>query len=418
MNDPFDALETRDPQERERDLMARLPALLARAKAAPGWQRILAEVDPAAVTSRAALGALPITRKADLAALQKADMPFGGLNATATGQLRRVFISPGPLFDPEGRGDDWWRFSRPMHAAGIRPGSLLQNCFSYHFMPAAFMVEGGAAKLGCAVIPAGSGQTELQVQAIVDLRPDTYVGTPSFLRIIMEKAREMGADISCIQRALMGAEALPESLRSWFHDNGVPLVFQTYASADIGSVAYETATNGVLNPGMVLDEEVLLEIVRPGSGEPVAAGDIGEVVVTVFNDDYPLIRFATGDMSAMLVDVPPSPCGRTNSRIRGWMGRANQATKVRAIFVHPAQVADILRRHPDIAKARMVISGHMANDVMALHCELAGPPYAAKADSIAASIRDVTRLRGDVVFADRGTLPDDGVMIEDRRDYT
>jgi phenylacetate-CoA ligase len=415
--DTFDALERRDPQERERDLMARLPRLVERARSAPGWANILYGVDPERVNSRAALADLPITRKADLKALQKGAMPFGGLNATPIGQLSRVFVSPGPIFDPEGRGLDWWRFARPMYAAGIRPGGLLQNCFSYHFTPAAFMVEGGAARIGCAVIPAGAGQTEMQVQAIVDLRPDTYVGTPSFLRIIIEKAREMGADISSIQRALMGAEALPESLRTWFRENGVRHVFQTYASADIGSVAYETETDGVLNPGMMLDEDVILEIVRPGSGEPVAPGDIGEVVVTLFNDDYPLIRFATGDMSAMLVDTPPSKCGRTNCRIRGWMGRADQTTKVRAMFVHPSQVNNITRRHPEILKARLVVSGRMANDVMTLRCEVKEPPSPERAAAIVESIREVTKLRGEVEFVARGALPADGLLIEDCRDY-
>jgi len=415
--DTFDALERRDPQERERDLMARLPQLLERARSAPGWAAILDGVDPQRVTSRAALAELPITRKADLKSLQRRAMPFGGLAATPTGALARVFVSPGPIFDPEGRGPDWWRFARPMYAAGIRPGGLIQNCFSYHFTPAAFMVEGGAARIGCAVIPAGAGQTEMQVQAIADLRPDTYVGTPSFLRIIIDKAREMGADISSLQRAVMGAEALPESLRAWFRDNGVPQVFQTYASADIGSVAYETATGGVLNPGMVVDEDVIIEIVRPGSGEPVAAGDIGEVVVTLFNQDYPLIRFATGDMSALLVDTPPSKCGRTNVRLRGWMGRADQTTKVRAMFVHPSQVDNITRRHPEILKARMVVSGRMANDVMTLRCEVRTRPAPEKEALIVESIREVTKLRGEVEFVARGALPADGVLIEDQRDY-
>ncbi|HEU4776318.1 MAG TPA: AMP-binding protein [Telluria sp.] len=416
--DTFDALERRDPQERERDLMTRLPQLIARAQSAPGWAAILDGVDPARVNSRAALAELPITRKADLKGLQKRAMPFGGLAATPIGQLSRVFVSPGPIFDPEGRGPDWWRFARPMYAAGIRPGGLIQNCFSYHFTPAAFMVEGGAARIGCAVIPAGSGQTEMQVQAIVDLQPDTYVGTPSFLRIIIEKAREMGADISCLRQAMMGAEALPESLRAWFRENGVPHVFQTYASADIGSVAYETESGGVLNPGMMLDEDVIVEIVRPGSGEPVARGDIGEVVVTLFNQDYPLIRFATGDMSALLIDTPPSKCGRTNERIRGWMGRADQTTKVRAMFVHPSQVDNITRRHPEILKARMIVSGRMANDLMTLRCEVRSAPAPEKQALIVASIREVTKLRGEVEFVARGALPSDGVLIEDQRDYS
>ena len=416
-DDTFDALERRDPHERERDLLTRLPALVARAQGAAGWASILAGVDAPQVDSRSALAQLPITRKADLKALQAQARPFGGLTATALGQLSRVFVSPGPIYDPEGRGLDWWRFARPMHAAGIRPGALLQNCFSYHFTPAAFMVEGGARRIGCAVIPAGAGQTELQVQAIAELRPDTYVGTPSFLRIIIDKAREMGADISSVQRALVGAEALPESLRAWLRGNGVPHVVQTYASADLGSVAYETETGGIINPGMVLDEDVIVEIVRPGSGEPVAPGDIGEVVVTLFNDDYPLIRFATGDMSAMLHDAPASKCGRTNGRLRGWLGRADQTTKVRAMFVHPSQVENITRRHPDIVRARLVVTGRMAQDVMTLRCEVDAPPSPEKAAAIVQSIREVTKLRGEVEFVARGALGADGVLIEDVRDY-
>ncbi|MES2757939.1 MAG: AMP-binding protein [Pseudomonadota bacterium] len=414
----LDELETREPEARERDLMARLPQLVARAQQAPGWGRILAGVDAAGVDSRAALAALPITRKSDLKSLQQNALPFGGLAATPAGQLRHIYVSPGPIYDPEGRGRDWWRFSRPMYAAGVRAGGLLQNCFSYHFTPAAFMVEGGAARIGCTVIPAGAGQTEMQVQAMVDLRPDTYVGTPSFLRIIIEKAREMGADISSVQHALMGAEALPESLRAWFRDNGVPHVFQTYASADIGSIAYETASDGAINPGMVVDEDVIVEIVRPGTGEPVAPGDTGEIVVTLFNHDYPLIRFATGDMSALLVDAPASGCGRTNVRIKGWMGRADQTTKVRAMFVHPAQVANITRRHPAIVKARLVVSGRMANDEMTLHCEVAQPLAPEQVEAIVASIRDVTKLRGQVKLEAPGALPDDGKLIDDQRDYS
>jgi phenylacetate-CoA ligase len=414
----LDALETRDPDERERDLMARLPQLVMRAQQAPGWARILEGVDATAVDSRAALAALPITRKSDLKALQQDTLPFGGLAVTPPGALRHVFVSPGPIYDPEGRGSDWWRFARPMYAAGVRAGGLLQNCFAYHFTPAAFMVEGGAARIGCAVIPAGAGQTEMQVQAMAELRPDTYVGTPSFLRIIIEKAREMGADISSVKQALMGAEALPESLRTWFHENGVPRVHQTYASADLGSIAYETGSAGMIDAGMVVDEDVIVEIVRPGTGEPVAPGDVGEIVVTLFNHDYPLIRFATGDMSALLVGAPAPKCGRTNVRIKGWMGRADQTTKVRAMFVHPAHVVDIGRRHPEILKARLVVSGRMANDVMTLHCELAAPLAQDQHDAIVASIRDVTKLRGEVQREAPGALPGDGKLIEDRRDYS
>ena len=417
MSDTLDSLETRAPQVRESELMDGLPQLIARAQAAPGWARILAGVNAQDITSRAALAQLPVTRKSDLKQLQQGELPFGGLNTTSKNALARVFVSPGPIFDPEGRGPDWWRFARPMYAAGVRAGGLLQNCFSYHFTPAAFMVEGGAARIGCTVIPAGIGQTEMQVQAMVDLKPDTYIGTPSFLKLIIEKAREMGADISSVKQAVMGAEALPESLRSWFAANGVPHVFQTYASADIGSIAYETASNGTLNPGMVVDENVLLEIVHPGSGIPVAPGEVGEVVVTVFNADYPLIRFATGDLSAVLVNAPDSPCGRTNTRIKGWMGRADQTTKVRAMFVHPSQVHDIARRHPQIRKARLVVSGRMANDEMALHCEVDDPADASGVEAIIGSIRELTKLRGDVVLVAVGSLAQDGKVIDDMRDY-
>ncbi|APA70729.1 MULTISPECIES: phenylacetate--CoA ligase family protein [unclassified Janthinobacterium] len=418
MTDTLDSLEARAPEARERELMAGLPQLIARAQKAPGWARILDGVNAADITSRAALAQLPVTRKSDLKQLQHGALPFGGLNTTPKNALSRVFVSPGPIFDPEGRGPDWWRFARPMYAAGVRAGGLLQNCFSYHFTPAAFMVEGGAARIGCTVIPAGIGQTEMQVQAMADLKPDTYIGTPSFLKLIIEKAREMGADISSVRNAVMGAEALPESLRSWFAANGVPHVFQTYASADIGSIAYETASNGKLNPGMVIDENVLLEIVHPGSGIPVAPGEVGEVVVTVFNADYPLIRFATGDLSAVLTDAPASPCGRTNTRIKGWMGRADQTTKVRAMFVHPSQVHEIARRHPQIRKARLVVSGRMANDEMTLHCEVADPLDASGVEAIIGSIRELTKLRGDVVLVALGSLAQDGKVIDDIRDYS
>jgi phenylacetate-CoA ligase len=416
MSDTLDSLEVRPPEQRERELMARLPQLVARAKAAAGWSRILQHINAADINSRAALATLPVTRKSELHDLQTRQAPFGGLNTTPVGQLARVYMSPGPIFDPEGRSQDWWRFARPMYAAGVRAGGLLQNCFAYHFTPAAFMVEGGAARLGCAVIPAGSGQTEMQVQAIHALRPDTYIGTPSFLKIIIEKAQEMGVDISSIQRALVSAEALPESLRAWLGEHGVPSVLQVYASADIGSIAYETHSGDARDPGMVLDEDVILEIVRPGSGEPVPAGEVGEVVVTVFNPDYPLIRFATGDLSAILTDAPPSPGGRTNTRIKGWLGRADQTTKVRGMFVHPSQVHDIARRHPEIVKARLVVSGQIAQEAMTLHCEVADPASASGCE-IVESIRKLTKLRGEVQFVAIGSLPNDGKVIADVRDY-
>ncbi|MDB5769254.1 MAG: Coenzyme synthetase [Collimonas fungivorans] len=414
MSDTLDFLEQRHPLQREADLMGGLPQLIARAQAATGWGRILHGVAAGEIRDRAALAQLPLTRKSDLHELQAEQPPFGGLNTTPHRQLRRLYVSPGPIFDPEGYGQDWWRFSRPMRALGLRAGDLIQNCFAYHFTPAAFMVEGAASKLGCAVIPAGIGQTELQVQAMSALRPDAYVGTPSFLKIIIEKAREMGADIGTVQRALLSAEALPPSLRQWFHDNGVPHVLQLYASADVGNIAYESLSNGRLNPGMILDEDLILEIVRPGSGDPVAAGEVGEVVLTSFNPDYPLIRFATGDLSAVLEGV--SPCGRTNTRIKGWMGRADQVTKVRGMFVHPSQLAEVLKRHPQVMKARLVVSGAMANDVMTLHCEAQDAPASA-AEQIADSLREITKLRGEVLFVAPGSLPNDGKVIEDARKY-
>lgn len=416
MADFYDALESRDPAAREHDLFSALPSLISRAQQASGWSAILNGVDAAAITSRDALAHLPVTRKSELKDLQKSALPFGGLTTTATGKLSRIFMSPGPLFDPEGKGDDWWRYARPLHALGVRSGHLIQNCFAYHFTPAGLMVEGGAAKLGCPVIPAGIGQTEMQVQAMSLLKPTAYVGTPSFLKIIIEKALELGEDISSVKYALVGAEALPPSLRSWLIEHGVPHVLQTYGSADIGNIAYETLSNSQVNPGMVLDETLILEIVRPGTGEPVPEGDVGEVVITSFNPDYPLIRFATGDLSAVLSGN--SPCGRTNTRLKGWMGRADQTTKIRAMFVHPSQVADILKRHPHILKGRLVVSGEMGNDQMTLHCEVTDPNSASNdAEAIIASIRDVTKLRGEVKLMAAGSLPNDGKVIEDARSY-
>ena len=414
MTDYLDALETRNPQSREDTLMARLPELIALAQTAPGWATILQGVNAGDIRSRNALAQLPVTRKSDLKDLQRAHLPFGGLTATATRKLGRIFMSPGPIFDPEGRSPDWWRFARPMHAIGLRQGDLIQNCFSYHFTPAAFMVESAAAHLGCAVIPAGIGQTEMQVQAMAELRPEAYIGTPSFLKIIIEKAQEMGADISSVQKAIVGAEALPPSLRKWLQDHGVANVLQIYATADIGNISYETCTDGQVNPGMVLDEELILEIVRPGTGDLVSEGEVGEVVITSFNPDYPLIRFGTGDMSAILPGI--SPCGRTNQRIKGWMGRADQTTKVKGMFVHPSQVAEVVKRHPQITKARLVVTGEMANDTMCLHCETNAADDTLKA-LIITSLRDITKLRGDAQFVAPGSLPNDGKVIDDARKY-
>jgi phenylacetate-CoA ligase len=414
--DFYDALETRAPQAREAALMAALPAHLAHAKQkAPGWARILKDVEPAAVTTRAALARLPVTRKSELAELQKAMPPLGGLNATPVDKLAKIFVSPGPVYDPEGSGGDWWRTARSLYATGFRPGDLVLNGFSYHFTPAASMVEAGARAVGCTVVPGGTGQTEMQVATIRDLRVSGFGGTPSFLKLIVDKADEMQADISSLKKALVGAEYLPPALRAAMAARGIR-VLQLYATADLGLLAYESAMpDGKLNEGMIVDESLILEIVRPGTGDPVPAGEVGEVVVTSFNADYPLIRFATGDLSAVLPGT--SPCGRTNTRIKGWMGRADQTTKVRAMFVTPKQVGEVLRRHANVRKARLVVEGETGNDRMTLKCEVPERP-AGLAEAIVASIRDVTKLRGEVELVAPGTLPNDGKVIDDTRKYT
>jgi phenylacetate-CoA ligase len=408
----YDDLETRAPEAREGALMARLPGLIERAQRdAPGWARRLAGVDPREVSGRKALARLPVLRKSDLKDLQQADPPFGGLTTTAPGRLGRLFMSPGPIFDPEGARPDPWRASRALWAAGIRPGHVLQNCFGYHLTPGAWMLDGAARHLGCAVIPAGIGQTEQQIEVIRTLKPDAFCGTPSFLRIVVEKARELGADISNLKRALLAAEALPPSLRTWLREQGIDTVLQWYGTADLGLIAYESTAM----EGMILDEELILEIVRPGTGEPVTDGEVGEVVVTSFDPDYPMIRFGTGDLSAVMAG--PSPCGRSNVRIRGWLGRADQTTKVRGMFVHPGQVAEIARRHPEVSRARLVVAGEMANDTMTLLCEVPDGTPEALAARIVETVREVTKLRGEVDLVARGTLPNDGKVIEDARRY-
>jgi phenylacetate-CoA ligase len=366
------------------------------------------------VKSRAALAKLPVTRKSDLPALQKEIPPLGGLNATPVEKLGKLFVSPGPVYDPEGRGKNWWRTARGLYAGGFRAGDRVLNTFAYHFTPAGSMLESGAAALGCTVLPSGVGQTEMQVAAIRDLRIKAFVGTPSFLKLIVEKADEMKADVSSLTKAQVGAEYLPPALRKAMHERGIA-VSQCYASADLGLIAYESLkADGTPNEGMIVDEGILLEIVRPGTGDPVAPGEVGEVVITSFNKDYPLIRFATGDLSAVLPGR--SPCGRTNVRIKGWMGRADQSTKVRAMFVTPRQVNDIARRHPEIARARLVVTGEAGNDQMTLKCEVTARPEGI-AEAIVASIRDVTKLRGEVELVAPGSLPNDGKVIEDLRKY-
>lgn len=412
MADHYDALETRDPDVREREQIAAVRAQLAHAKArAPYFARLLADVDPEAIAERAALAKLPVTRKSDLTDLQRASVPFGEMTATAPGELARIYMSPGPAFDAEGRRADYWRFARAMYAAGFRKGDIVHNTFSYHFTPAGFMADLGAQALGCAVFPAGVGQTEMQVAAIAAIRPSGYIGTPSFLRIILEKGDEVGAELTSLKKALVSAEALPPSLRAAFDGRGIATL-QCYASADLGLIAYESEAKD----GMIVDEGVIVEIVRPGTGEPVAGGEVGEVLVTTLAPEYPLIRFATGDLSAVLSGA--SPCGRTNVRIKGWLGRADQTAKVKGMFVKPAQIALVAGRHGEIRKYRLLIDhDDKKNDRMTLHCEVEGSAGEALAHAIAASIRAVCNLRGEVAFAAPGTLPNDGKVIDDVRKF-
>jgi len=410
----MDALEIRHPAEREAALLAALPAQIAHARAAsPAFSDILASIDPVTVTSRTALATLPVTRKHDLLARQQAQRAtdvFGGFSTLGFGAaMPRVFSSPGPMYEPEGKQRDYWRMARALYAAGFRPGDLVHNCFSYHFVPAGSMMESGAHALGCSVFPGGTGQTEQQVQAMADLQPAGYIGTPSFLKIIVEKAAEMKVALPSVTKALLSAEAFPPSLRDWLAERGIA-GYQCYATADLGLIAYETEAR----EGLVLDEGVIVEIVRPGTGDPVHEGEVGELVVTTLNADYPLIRFGTGDLSAVLPGACPT--GRTNTRIKGWMGRADQTTKVRGMFVHPAQIAEITRRFPEIIKARLVVSGEMANDSMSLQVEAAALPEGLE-QRISEVIRDVTKLRGTVQLLAPGSLPNDGKVIEDARSY-
>ena len=402
----FDALEHRDAEERERNLFDRLPGQVAFARERSDYYRqALAAVDPALVDGRAALARLPITRKSGLVELQRAHRPFGGLNATPPSGLARIFVSPGPIYEPEGRRPDFWHAARTLFAAGFRPGDVVLNCFSYHLTPAGSMFETGLHRLDCAVIPGGVGQTELQARAIADLGPSGYVGTPSFLKLILEKCDELGLASSSVKRALVSGEAYLPQVRDFLKARGIA-GFQAYGTADLGMVAYETEAR----EGLVLNEEMILEIVRPGTGDPVADGEVGEVVVTTFNADYPLLRFATGDLSAVLPGR--SPCGRTNVRIKGWMGRADQATKVRGMFVHPHQVAKVLRRH-GVKRGRLVVENVAGDDRMILRVE-----GAADARALEASLRDVLKVRGEICTVPPDSLPNDGKVIEDLRNHS
>jgi phenylacetate-CoA ligase len=413
MNEHYDALETRTPTERERALMAALPAQVAHAQArATAFAQGLQGVAARDVDSRAALARLPVTRKHDLMERQHAERErdvFGGFSAIGRGQAKSVFQSPGRIYEPEGAAPDYWRVARVLFAAGFRAGDLAHNGFSYHFTPAGSMMQTGAQALGCTVFPGGTGQTELQVQAIADLKPAGYMGTPSFLKLIVEKAAEMALPIPSLRKAAVGAEAFPPSLRDWLAERGIT-AYQFYGTADLGSIAYETSAR----QGLVLDEGVIVEIVRPGTGDPVPEGEVGELVVTTLNPDYPLIRFGTGDLSAVLPGACPT--GRTNTRIKGWMGRADQTAKVRGLFVHPSQVAEVLRRFPEASKARLVISGEMANDRMTLKVEIVVAPDQLGA-RLAEAMRDVTKLRSEIELCAPGSLPNDGKVIDDTRRF-
>ena len=417
------AAENRSPAARNQAQLQELPAQIKQAQQkSAAFAEILKGVNASEVTSHAALARLPVTRKTELLDRQKAARAaaattrtadiFGGFSSIALGaNMLRIFASPGTIYEPEGKQLDYWRSARALVAAGFKAGDLIHNCFSYHFTPAGSMMESGAHALGCTVFPAGTGQTEQQVQAMAEMKPAGYVGTPSFLKIILEKAAEMGVVLPSVTKALVSGEACPPSLRDWFAERGVT-AYQCYATADLGLIAYETSAR----EGLVIDEGVIVEIVTPGTGDTVAEGEVGELVVTTFNPDYPLIRFGTGDLSAVLPGTCPT--GRTNTRIKGWMGRADQTTKIRGMFVHPSQVATIAKRFPDVVKARLVVSGEMADDRMTLQVETAKHTGVEDLlEKISEAIRDVTKLRGTVTLFAPGSLPNDGRVIEDARSY-
>jgi phenylacetate-CoA ligase len=407
MPDYYDKLETREPATREREQFARLPELIARAMTAPGWAAHLKGVDPKSVTSRATLARLSLLRKSDLHSLQKANPPFGGFNVTPPGQLKRLHMSPGPIFEPQGHDEDFGGAARALFAAGCRAGDVVHNSFSYHLTPGAYILEAGAHTLGCATIPGGIGNTEQQLEAIAHLKPSGYIGTPDFLKILLDTAEKAGKDASSIKRGLVSGAALPATLRDELRSRDVA-VLQCYAVAETGVIAYESESR----EGMIVNETLLIEIVRPGTGDPIADGEVGEVVVTSFNPDYPMIRLATGDLSAVMSGV--SPCGRTNTRIKGWMGRADQTTKVKGMFVHPGEIVEVGKRHPALGRVRLRVTREAEQDAMTLVAECAAPPPGL-ADAVAATLQSVTKLNGAVELVKPGSLPNDGKVIADER---
>jgi phenylacetate-CoA ligase len=408
MTDHYDARDSLDPAQREAALFHRLPGVVAAAMRAPAYAERLHGIDPVAVKNRAALARLPVLRKSELPAMQKAKPPFAGLVPEAPSAFAHLFASPGPIFEPETARTDPWLAARALHAAGFRPGDIVLNTFSYHLVPGGFIMDSGARALGCAVIPAGPGQTEQQLDVIEAYRPVAYCGTPDFLKILLDAAEKSGRDASSIRKALVSGAAFPRSLQQELSDRGIE-AYQAYAVADLGIVAYETGARD----GLVVSEDLILEIVRPGTGDPVPAGEVGEVLVTTLDPHHPQIRLALGDVSAELLG--PSADGRTGRRIKGWLGRADQTTKVKGMFVRPEQIAEIAKRHPQLGRLRLVVSRQGETDVMTLLVEAASQDDDGLAEAVATTLQGVTKLRGSVALAAPGSLPDDGKVISDER---
>ncbi|MGI9482802.1 MAG: phenylacetate--CoA ligase family protein [Hyphomicrobiales bacterium] len=410
MSDFYDELEIRSDDERNADLFVRLPQAIANAMdSAPGWAAQLKDISPAEIGSRKALSELPVLRKEELKEAQDANPPFGGFVSGGPKEMGRIFMSPGPIFEPQGHEKDPWRGARSLYAAGFRPGDIVHNAFAYHLTPGGFILDSAAMALGCAVVPAGIGNTEFQLDAIDALKPTGFTGTPDYLKVLLDKAAELGKDASSIKRAVVGGGALFPSLRQEYAERGVA-VLQNYATADVGVIAYESPALD----GMIVEEGCIVEIVRPGTNEVLPDGEVGEVVVTTFNPVYPMIRFGTGDMSAVLEGT--SPCGRTNMRIKGWMGRADQTTKVKGMFIHASQVADIGKRHPELGKLRLVVARADDSDVMTLRAESSACSDEF-VNAVETSLKEVTKITGSVELVASGELPNDGLVIADERDY-